>query len=118
MMSTTVINAIGTACFGAVIGWCIYYSLRRWSSYSPSQLGVLITAVLGSAVSTFFSGGYNVGAYGIGVALGFFSYAIWAQKHFNNDGKGETVFMAEEKKGKKTSEKTDDIPASDVFGKE
>lgn len=85
-----IINAIGTACFGAVIGWCVYYSLIRWENYSPSQLGVLITAVLGGVVSTFFTGIYNVGAYGIGVAIGFFSFAYWARKD------GRKIFMVKQ----------------------
>jgi NhaP-type Na+/H+ or K+/H+ antiporter len=86
-LDVSLINAIGAACFGSVIGWCIYYSMRRWEKYSPSQLGVLLTAVLGGVVVAFFVGSYSAGAYGIGVAIGFFAFAYWANKH------GHAIFL-------------------------
>lgn len=124
MIDATVINAIGTACFGAVIGWCVYYSMRRWDNYGPSQLGVLITAVLGGAVSSFFAGTYNVGAYGVGVATGFFLYAFWAQRFFGESssknskgGSRESVFKANERKENPEAQTEEYIPASDLFKK-
>ena len=124
----TLVNPIGTACFGAVIGWCIYYSLRRWDSYSPPQVGILITAVLGGAVTTFFAGPFNTGAtgaYGIGLAIGFFSYVLFASidKLINKDKGNEQnkpgeLFRMEESTSKEQEDETGKhISASDFFKK-
>lgn len=134
ILDATLINPIGTACFGAVIGWCIYYSLRRWKTYSPTQIGVLITAVLGGAVTTFFAGPYNTsatGAYGIGLAIGFFSYFIFAFLYDNlidkdkNKAKGgkhkqpeEVLFMEDSNSQEQGDRKEKPVSPSDFFTKD
>lgn len=66
----------GAACFGALIGWYVYYINRyRKSDVQWSDLVTLVGIIGGSAILSIFERGTDLfGAYGIGLAIGFFSY--------------------------------------------
>lgn len=68
----------GAFAFGVIIGWYIYYVNRyRKSDVQMSDLTSVIGAVGGAAVLALFDKGSDMfGAYGIGLAVGFFAYFI------------------------------------------
>jgi NhaP-type Na+/H+ or K+/H+ antiporter len=73
-----VVDAIGAVCFGLVIGWVTYRTLRRTGeTVAVSNLASVIGAVGGAAVTGLFSG-HLFGWYCIGLAAGFFGYLILA----------------------------------------
>jgi hypothetical protein len=69
---------IGAGCFGAIIGWYIYYINRyRKSDVQLSDLVTVIGVIGGSAVLALFPAGTDLfGSYGIGLAIGFFLYFL------------------------------------------
>lgn len=67
----------GAFCFGAVVGWVTYYTMRFSQSHVLSDIAVVIGAVGGAAVLALFPAQTPLfGAYGIGLALGFFVYVL------------------------------------------
>ena len=68
-------GAIG---FGLVIGWFLYFVNRyRRSEASFTDITTVLGAVGGAAVTSLFPGGTALfGAYGLGLAIGFFSYFL------------------------------------------
>lgn len=70
------LQLIGAGAFGAVIGWYVYY-INRWRKDNV-QLNDIITfigAIGGAAVLALFPAKSDLfGAYGIGLATGFFLY--------------------------------------------
>lgn len=74
----SVIQLVGAAGFGALIGWYVYYVNRyRKGDVALGDLVTLIGVIGGGAVLTLFPASTDLfGAYGIGLACGFFSYLI------------------------------------------
>lgn len=76
--STSTIQLVGAGCFGAIIGWYVYY-INRYRK-GDVQLGDLVTilGVIGGAgiLALFKPESDLFGAYGIGLAIGFFSYFL------------------------------------------
>lgn len=76
--SATAIQLWGAFCFGLLIGWYVYY-INRYRR-SDVQLGDLVTLVGvlgGGAILALFPARTDLfGAYGIGLAVGFFAYFI------------------------------------------
>ena len=72
------LSLAGAMCFGALIGWYVYYINRyRKTDVQLSDLVTVIGIIGGSAVLALFPAGTELfGAYGIGLALGFFGYFI------------------------------------------
>lgn len=72
------LQLFGAASFGLLIGWYVYY-INRYRK-SDVQLGDLVTimgVIGGSAVLALFpAGSVLFGAYGIGLAVGFFGYFL------------------------------------------
>lgn len=72
------LQLIGAGCFGAILGWYLYF-INRYRS-GPVEFGDIITilgAVGGAGVLALFPSGTDLfGAYGIGLAIGFFGYFI------------------------------------------
>ncbi len=75
--------AWGSICFGAVIGWITYYTMRK--STQPrtlSDITVILSALVGPAVLAVFPAPVEgtkqtmFGYYGIGLAVGFFLYYV------------------------------------------
>jgi len=70
-------ESVGALCFGLVIGWVTYRTLRRASTSALSDIATVIGAVGGAAVTGLFpreSGAF--GSYCLGLAIGFFFYLI------------------------------------------
>lgn len=68
---------IGALCFGVVVGWIVYRTLRRRTDSSAvSDVATVIGAVGGAAVTAVFKTDTLFGFYSIGLAAGFFVYLI------------------------------------------
>jgi len=76
MEPTSSIQLCGAGCFGLLIGWYIYYINRhRAGSVQLGDLVTLIGVIGGGAVLALFPAKTDLfGAYGIGLAVGFFLY--------------------------------------------
>jgi hypothetical protein len=68
----------GALGFGLVIGWFLYFVNRyRRSEASFTDITTVLGAVGGAAVTSLFPGSTALfGAYGVGLAIGFFSYFL------------------------------------------
>jgi hypothetical protein len=70
----------GALGFGAVIGWYLYFINRyRKADVQIGDLTTVIGAIGGAAVLKMFDQGAKAdyfGAYGIGIAVGFFGYFL------------------------------------------
>jgi hypothetical protein len=72
------IQLLGAAAFGALVGWFVYFINRyRTEGVHFSDLVTLIGVIGGAAVLKLFDTGTDLfGAYGIGLAVGFFGYFL------------------------------------------
>lgn len=72
------LEQIGALGFGLVIGWFLYFVNRyRRSEASFTDITTVLGAVGGAAVTSLFPNGTVLfGAYGLGLAIGFFSYFV------------------------------------------
>jgi len=70
----SVIQLLGAMCFGGIIGWYVYLINRnRKDGMHMSDLVTLISVIGGVAVMRLFPVSTDLfGAYGIGLACGFF----------------------------------------------
>jgi ABC-type protease/lipase transport system fused ATPase/permease subunit len=74
-----VVAYIGADCFGLVVGWVTYRTLRRKEGTTQlSDLATVIAAIGGAAVTKLFDNPNLFGWYCIGLAVGFFLYFIIA----------------------------------------
>jgi len=93
MVDATLIQLAGAAGFGLIIGWYVYYLNRyRKGDVQLSDIVTVIGAIGGAAVLALFPAGTDLfGAYGIGLAIGFFGYLFFLiiltniSKNFNVD---------------------------------
>jgi uncharacterized membrane protein YfcA len=70
------VEVIGALCFGFVIGWVTYRTLRRTGeTVAVSNIATVIGAVGGGAVAALYSKELFAW-YSIGLAIGFFMYLI------------------------------------------
>ncbi len=76
--SASALQVWGAIGFGALIGWYVYFINRyRKADVQLSDLVTLIGVIGGGAVLSLFPARSDLfGAYGIGLALGFFGYFI------------------------------------------
>jgi hypothetical protein len=76
--SASFLEIVGALGFGALIGWYVYYVNRhRTDAVKLTDIASLISAIGGAAVLTLFPAKSELfGAYGIGLALGFFGYFL------------------------------------------
>lgn len=75
------LSLIGALCFGVVIGWITYRTLRRSKTNGLSDIATVLGALGGATVTALFrrdSGEF--GAYCIGLLIGFFAYLMFAVK--------------------------------------
>lgn len=80
-MDPNIVLGIGAVCFGIVIGWITYRTLRRTTDTKISDLAGVLAAVGGAAVTGLFKpGGAEFGWYCIGLFVGFFSYFMIARR--------------------------------------
>jgi hypothetical protein len=79
------IETIGALCFGLVIGWVTYRTLRRsGETVALSNIATVIGAVGGGAVTTLFGDKVIFSWYCIGLAIGFFLYMLLGHTLFKN----------------------------------
>jgi hypothetical protein len=73
------VNFVGAFAFGVVVGWVTYRTLRRTTPGGLTDIGSVIGAVGGAAVTALFPKETAVfGYYCIGLAVGFFGYLLLA----------------------------------------
>lgn len=71
------VASVGAGCFGLVIGWVTYRTLRRTGDVVKlSDIATVAGAVGGAAVTALFRTDDLFGWYSIGLAVGFFGYLI------------------------------------------
>lgn len=70
---------VGSFCFGFVVGWITYRTLRRKEgSAALSDIATVIGAVGGAAITGLFKTPDLFGWYSIGLFAGFFLYLLIA----------------------------------------
>lgn len=74
--TASTIQLLGAGGFGAIIGWYVYYINRyRKGDVQLSDIVTLIGILGGGSILTLFPERSDLfGAYGVGLAIGFFSY--------------------------------------------
>jgi len=80
------IPLIGAGCFGFVVGWITYRTLRRKSGTGISDIATVIGAIGGAAITGLFKNGDFFGAYAIGLFIGFIAYLVVASRMKESDG--------------------------------
>lgn len=79
------IEAIGALCFGLVVGWVTYRTLRRTNeTVSLSNIASVVGAVGGAAVTGLFKSQLLFSWYCIGLFMGFFLYLILGHTLFKD----------------------------------
>ena len=75
----------GAFCFGLVIGWVTYRTLRRTNeTVALSNIATVLGAVGGGAVTALFNTKELFAWYSIGLTVGFVLYLILANTVFKN----------------------------------
>ena len=79
------VASFGAVCFGVVIGWVTYRTLRRTAdAVKLSDIASVTGAVGGAAVTALFDTDRLFGWYCIGLAGGFFGYLALGHTVFKN----------------------------------
>lgn len=94
------ILAIGSFCFGAVIGWVTKEAMVRSDKLSISHIAVVIGAVGGAGITKLFDKGVRFAMYCIGLAAAFFFFTLFV----DIDDKGHIVLMRGQQASKKKIE--------------
>lgn len=78
MADASSLQLYGAGAFGAIIGWYVYYINRhRREEVTSSDLVSVIGVLGGTAILNLFEAKTDLfGAYGVGLAIGFFSYFV------------------------------------------
>lgn len=92
-IQVTSLQLWGAFAFGAVIGWYLYFINRyRKDSVALADLVTVVSAIGGGAVLALFPAGTSLfGAYGVGLAAGFFLYfavlcvLVWVSPDFDRE---------------------------------
>ena len=76
--TASALQTLGAIGFGIVIGWYVYFINRyRAGGVQLSDLATVIGVLGGAGILALFPAGSDLfGAYGIGLALGFFGYFL------------------------------------------
>jgi uncharacterized membrane protein YeaQ/YmgE (transglycosylase-associated protein family) len=79
------VDLIGALCFGLIIGWVTYRTLRRQGeTVALSNIASVIAAIGGGAITALFKSPDLFGWYSIGLFVGFFGYLALANTLFKN----------------------------------
>lgn len=74
--------ALGSFCFGVVLGWLVRYFIKRFKSFTPKTLSSIVSVMSGGVVIRFLGAGeFAWWFYPIGLLAGFVLYsvlALWA----------------------------------------
>jgi hypothetical protein len=78
VQTASTIQLLGAAGFGMMVGWYVYYINRyRKGDVQFSDLVTLVGIIGGGTVLTLFPASTDLfGAYGVGLAVGFFGYFL------------------------------------------
>lgn len=78
MDTKSVIQLIGAGAFGLIIGWRVYFTDRyRTGGIDFQDIAQIIGIIGGGAILGLFQAGSDLfGAYGIGLAIGYFLYHV------------------------------------------
>jgi hypothetical protein len=78
IVPATTVQMLGAGGFGAILGWYLYFINRhRKDDVQLSDFVTVVGAIGGAAVLALFPAGTDLfGAYGIGLAIGFFGYVL------------------------------------------
>lgn len=78
VQTASTIQLLGAAGFGSIVGWYVYYINRyRKGDVQFSDLVTLVGIIGGGTVLTLFPASTDLfGAYGVGLAVGFFGYFL------------------------------------------
>jgi hypothetical protein len=69
------VDSAGAACFGAVIGWITYFTMRYKKDHAISDIGAIVGAIGGAGILALFSRESHLFSwYAVGLAIGFFGY--------------------------------------------
>jgi uncharacterized membrane protein YeaQ/YmgE (transglycosylase-associated protein family) len=72
-----IVDWLAPFCFGIVIGWIVYRTLRRSQTNGVSDLATVIGAVGGAGVTAIFTKDHgDFSRYCLGLFVGFFGYLI------------------------------------------
>ncbi|MGW0750224.1 hypothetical protein [Streptomyces sp. NPDC002587] len=78
-MQYSVLSLVGSGCFGLVVGWIAYRTLRRSQGSRISDLVTVVAALGGGVViNARFPDPDLFACYSFGLAVGFFGYLIVA----------------------------------------
>jgi uncharacterized membrane protein YeaQ/YmgE (transglycosylase-associated protein family) len=78
---------VGAFCFGFVVGWITYRTLRRTNeTVALSNIATVIGAVGGGAVAALFQSPELFAWYSIGLTGGFFLYLILGHTIWKDSG--------------------------------
>jgi ABC-type Co2+ transport system permease subunit len=79
------IEIIGAWCFGVVVGWITYRTLRRQGeTMALSNIASVIAAIGGGAVTALFNTPDLFAWYCVGLFIGFFGYLILGNTVFKS----------------------------------
>ena len=93
---------VGVLCFGLVVGYITYRTLMRTTANAAiSDLATVIGAIGGGAVTALVEPGTPVfGWYGLGLAVGFASYAVLYRLAAGNTEFARTMGRIDEESGR------------------
>ncbi|MGW0084115.1 hypothetical protein [Streptomyces sp. NPDC003393] len=79
MQQYSVLSLVGSGCFGLVVGWIAYRTLRRSEGSRISDLVTVVAALGGGVViNTRFPDPDLFACYAFGLTVGFFGYLVVA----------------------------------------
>lgn len=104
----------GAFCFGTVIGWFTYFVNRYRTTVALGDIATVIGAVGGGAVLALFPEGTALfGAYGVGLAVGFFGYFVVLLLMVRGDKEWTRALFLEGRPGNRGMQGREEIPAAD-----
>lgn len=75
--NASTLQLLGAWCFGAILGWFLYFTNRYRSTVQLADVATLIGALGGAAILALFPAKTDLfGAYGVGLFCGFFGYLL------------------------------------------
>jgi uncharacterized membrane protein YeaQ/YmgE (transglycosylase-associated protein family) len=81
------VDLIGALCFGIIVGWITYRTLRRQGeTVALSNIATVIGAIGGGAVTALFKSPELFGYYSIGLFFGFFGYLVLGNTLLKDSG--------------------------------
>lgn len=70
------IEDLGALCFGMIVGWIVYRTLRRTQTSGISDIATVLAAIGGGVVTAIFIEPRLFAWYSIGLIVGFVAYLV------------------------------------------